>query len=157
MIKIKFLILLLFLFGCEEKNKTLDIKIKVTKHVINVEDINKELVENFWNVLQISYFDKNKNKIEDLSNNGTFFVKLSYKSGKFKKLSENCKLYLYPRDTNFKVVGSTNNKFDFFQIETAEFDTLNFNVFLESDNFLFKKNGKFIKRVFLGGIIQTIP
>ncbi len=154
--KINFLILLL-LFGCEEKNKSFDIKTKATKHVINVEEINKELGENFWNVLQISYFDKNKNEIEDLHNNDTFFVRLSYKSDKFKKLSENCKLYLYSSDSNFKVVGGTDNKFDFFKIETAEFDTLKFNVFLESDSFLFEKNGKLIKSVFLGGIIQTIP
>lgn len=87
--------------------------------------------------VQLEYYDKNDKQLNGFNAGDTFHLKVLYSSRKFSRLSNSYKIYLEAVTNNIKILKRLDkNKFELYIKPDA--DTVRFDVYLGSDNFIFK-------------------
>lgn len=138
-----FTILSVLFFSCEskiEEIKPINAKkdSKYLKDTLDAEIIIDELKSDMWNNLVVTYYDKNRNVTDGITNNkDTFFLQFEYKSKSFRDLAENYELELKSLSDICKIT-KINDEFRLIVNSNQLKDTLEYEVYLSSPKYLFK-------------------
>lgn len=143
-----FLCLFALLYSsCNRKNKnTVDTNTgkeinssNLIEDTINIDDIFYELDDDVWNRVKLIFSDKNNNIINELNNSqDTFYLEVGYNSLKYPNLTLHHKIDIYSESNNcfFSQIGK--NKFRLIVDSKSQRDTIEYEIYLKSDRFLFK-------------------
>lgn len=152
---------ILFSQVCSCNNKELDENINDPSEKIGYKDtlVFDDVVEDLsWKTINLQYFDKKGNLINGIANNNdTFFVKVSYKSEKFKDLSKNCSIELKAISDNV-IINESKDKFELIVRSKYLKDTIEYNMYMKSNKYIFKtQNNKSetFDKIPMGSILAT--
>ena len=138
-----FTILSVLFFSCEsniEKINNINTKkdSKYLKDTLDAQIIIEELKSDMWNNMVVTYYDKNRNVTDGITNNkDTFYLQFEYKSKSFRDLAENYELELKSLSDICKI-NKINDEFRLIVNSEQLAGTLEYEVYLKSPKYLFK-------------------
>lgn len=150
-------IVLLLAYSCNNKGEGFqanDNNLIISRDTLMSSDIIEDL-KNGLGELDLTYLDKYKNIIEGIDNNNdTFFIKLNYKSEIYKALAQNYNLEVNSLSKNCRI-NKMNDEFRMIVNSNQLIDTIEYEVYLMSPNYLFKSTDA-NNRIFLQDKIRLV-